>query len=139
MTQQPDTTPVSNEILRLLIREAVEREVAGQIASFRQQQQINEGSIRQLNRDVVSLQQVSSNLDGIIRGNPSINLEGILDRMKKIDSKVGEVVIHLNQIDDKWSAIQYQIQGARKVLYVLGALASIPALQLLGKLVGITP
>lgn len=122
-----------------MIREAVEREVANQVASFRQQQQINEGSIRQLNRETVNLQRSVGDLDGIVRGNPSINLEGMLDRMKKIDNKVGEMVTRLDAIDDKWLAIQNQIRGARKVLYVLGALASVPALQILGRLFGITP
>lgn len=139
MTDVQQQASVPNEILRMMIREAVEREVANQIASFRQQQQINEGSIRQLNRDSINITRSLEELNGIVRGNPSINLEGLLDRMKKIDNKVGEMVGRLDQIDDRWSAIENQVRGARKVLYILGALASVPLLQLLGRVFGITP
>lgn len=141
MTDQ--TVPqIDNVMLRFMISEAVQREVATVVAPLRNTQQIIDGTLKQMNRDLAQYQLQATDLDELVRGNPKQNLIGLAEQIKqqngKIDNlnttltaqiaKVAET--HTNQINtviaeqtkakEGREAIKNQITGAK---YAFGALA----------------
>ena len=132
----------SSRALREFIESAVEREVSTQvtnvIAPLREQVQISRGQIKQLNKDFGGALARIDEVTNIIAGNPKLRIRGLQAELQEVNDKVSSL---LKERD----ALLEEIKGARKALYVVGLLASMPVLQQLGILgvvfraLGITP
>lgn len=117
MTDQPLTTGVDSNILRLLIREAVEREVSTMLAPLRTQIQVQEGMLKQFNRDVLVLQNQAGDLDELVRGNPKQNLIGLADQIKSQNSLLETLRSSLtNATVDMQRQVQASIVDIKKEL-----------------------
>ena len=120
MTEQnnPQLQPtIDNNILRLLIREAVEREVANVVAPLRTAQQVQDGMLRQFNRDVATLQNQCGDLDELVRGNPKQNLIGLADQIRAQNSILEGLQRTVNQsLIDVQRQVSSSVAEARKEL-----------------------
>lgn len=160
MTTEP-IQPVDNNILRLLIREAVERELANNLAPLRTQLQVQDGTLKQFNRDLIGMLGRVEDLDALVRGNPRQNLIGLAEQMKaqnsllaELRNQVSEAVervkeelageIHeIKQKQDDASrareALINQWRGAKLALIGLAGVTSLPYLEMIGKLLHLMP
>lgn len=141
MTQDPG--PIDNNILRLLIREAVERETANVVAPLRTGQQVLDGIIKQFNRDVTLLQTQFFDLDELVRGNPKQNLIGLAEQINAIRSELATEIKglreKLDEADKKRDALINQWRGARYALIALGIITGLPYLDRLGQILHLLP
>lgn len=116
MTEQNQTS-IDNNILRLLIREAVEREIATTLAPLRTQVQVQDGMLKQFNRDVTLVQSQFSDLDELVRGNPKQNLIGLAEQIKAQNGLIERMQTTLNQaIIDMQRNVQASVAEIRKEL-----------------------
>lgn len=159
---------IDHDVLRLLIREAVERQVAAELGPLRTQVQVQDGKLTQFNRDITSLMLQCGDLDELVRGNPKQNLIGLADQIKannallsSLEGKVqetvnlvkrevlAEVAKTASQLDDvkkkqddatkQREALINQARGARYAFYALAIVTGLPALDTIGKLFHILP
>lgn len=131
-----------SRVLREYISSAVEREVTQQvtnvIAPLRDQIQISRGQITQLNKDFGGAIARIDEVTNIIAGNPKLRLRGLQVEVQEMNDKLSAL---LKERDTLLS----EIKGARKALYIIGFLATMPILQQLGILgvifraLGVTP
>ena len=116
------------------VQGAVEREVSQQftnsIAPLREQGQIVRGQLTQMNKDMGGVQARIDEVTNIIAGNTKLRLRGLQAEVQEMNDKLSSL---LKERD----ALLEEINGARKALYVVGLLASMPVLQQLGILGGI--
>ena len=132
----------SSRALREFIESAVEREVSRQvinvIAPLREQGQIVRGQLTQMNKDMGGVQARIDEVTNIIAGNAKLRLRGLQVEVQEMNDKLSSLL-------KERAALLEEIKGARKALYVVGVLASMPVLQQLGILgaifraLGITP
>lgn len=159
---------VNTEFLRLMIREAVEREVAAAIGPLRTQVQVQDGKLTQFNRDITSLLIQCGDLDELVRGNPKQNLIGLADQIKSqnallssLEGKVQETVFLvkrevLTEVEKTNSALREvktkqddatkqrealinQARGARYAFYALVVVAGFPALKTIADVLHLFP
>jgi len=170
-TTPNDTTSaqiVNTEFLRLMIREAVERETSTVIATFRTQLQVQDGKLTQFNRDITSLMIQCGDLDELVRGNPKQNLIGLADQIKasnallsSLEGKVQQTIdvvkrevltevertrVSLNEVKGKQDdatrqreALINQARGARYAFYALVVVAGFPALKTISDILHLFP
>lgn len=171
-TDQPSNTTtiqtVDHDILRLLIREAVERQIAAELGPLRMQVQVQDGTLKQYNRDITQLMLQCGDLDELVRGNPKQNVIGLADQIKAnnallsslelkiqttsdmVEKKVlAEVAKTAQQLDDvkkkqdeatkTREALLNQARGARYAFYALAIVTGLPALDTIGKIFHILP
>lgn len=96
--------PIDNNILRLLIREAVEREVTNIVAPLRTAQQVQDGKLNQFNRDVTQALLQLGDLDELVRGNPKQNLIGLAEQIARQNVLITETDRKLTQAIDNISS-----------------------------------
>lgn len=104
---------VHNDYLRLLVREAVERDTVNLIAPIRTQQQINASSIRQLNQDYGRIDEAVKDLAAIVRGDDKLGIPGLMKTVADISTKL---TAYNNKLDD----LTIYIRVGFAVLVVLG-------------------
>lgn len=124
------------------VQGAVEREVSQQftnsIAPLREQVQITRGQITQLNKDFGGAIARIDEVTNIIAGNPKLRLRGLQVEVQEMNDKLSAL---LKERD----TLLFEIKGARKALYIIGFLATMPILQQLGilgvifRVLGVTP
>jgi len=100
------------------LRSAVTHEVRQQMTPF----------LLKLDRVVEDAKQ----LRWTVYGDAAIGADGMVSTMKDIQKKMGVLIDQNEARDNQW-------KGIRAALVVVGALSSVPALQALGKLIGIIP
>lgn len=104
---------INNDYLRLLVREAVERESVNLIAPIRTQQQVNAAGIRQLNQDYGRIDDAVKDLAAIVRGDDKLGIPGLMKTVSDISKKLSE---YNNKLDD----LTIYIRVGFAVLVVLG-------------------
>lgn len=131
MSDQTVQPMIDNAMLRFMIAEAVQREVATVVAPLRTTQQIIDGTLKQMNRDLAQYQLQAADLDELVRGNPKQNLIGLAEQVKQqnglieqlktsFTAQITEVKAILAEGTKSRDAIKNQITGAK---YAFGALA----------------
>ena len=158
MTDQT-TPPINNDILRLLIREAVEREITSVVAPLRTDVQVVQGMSRQLDKDMGVLDDRVSALDDLVRGNPKQHLVGLaeqIDQQSKLISRLNEVITDavegvekalradIKQLKDNQEiaaksreAMFNQWRGAKYALSVLALITGLASYETLARLFGV--
>lgn len=136
MTDQAQQ-PIDSNILRLLIREAVEREVANVVAPLRTAQQVQDGKITQFNKDVTQALLQLGDLDELVRGNPKQNLIGLAEQIKAQNTLINDVKTKLDKAEQTREALINQWRGAKYALGVLAFITGLPYLETIGKLLHI--
>lgn len=153
--------PIDNNILRLLIREAVEREVASVVAPLRTQQQVQDGMLKQFNRDVTLFTSKVDDLDELVRGNPKQNLIGLAEQIArqnvliqetdrkltgaienistKLGAKIDAIATKQDEAAKSRDALINQWRGAKYAIIGLGLITGLPYLDTIGKLLHIVP
>lgn len=162
MTEQTNAQqPIDNNILRLIIREAVEREVATNLAPLRTQQQVQDGMLKQFNRDVLLVQAQCGDLDELVRGNPKQNLVGLAEQIRTqngilntlqnqfttaVDAVKRELRADIQEIKNKQDeatkmreALINQWRGAKWAIIALGIITGLPYLDTIGKFLHLVP
>jgi hypothetical protein len=133
----------SNETLRFLINEAVQREVVNVIAPLRAQQQVNDGMIRQVDRDLAGLKSTLSEkvdeLDDLVRGNPKQNLTGLADQIKQTNALVASIREELAKAEKGREAVANQLQGAKYALSALALVTGLTGIDTLARLFKLIP
>lgn len=116
---------VNNDYLRLLVREAVEREMVNQIAPIRTQQQINAGSIRQLNQDYGTIKNQIEDLAAIVRGDEKLGIKGLMATVRDISAK-------LEEYNTKLTSLNVYIRVGFLILIALGLIDNETVTRFLG-------
>lgn len=156
MTITNDQQPIDNNILRLLIREAVEREIATTVAPLRTQLQVQDGMLKQFNKDVLLLQADTIDLNELVRGNPKQNLVGLAEQIKEQNNVLNrlqtgfnaaiadvkkELLVQVEQIKAKQDeatkqrdALINQWRGARYAITALAIITGLANYEVIAKL-----
>lgn len=132
-TQQPQ---ISNELLRFLISEAVQREVLNVVAPLRSQIQVLDGKQTQFNRDIGSYASTVEELNELVRGNPKQNLVGLADQIKQQNVLIADINTKLATAERDRSALRNQLQGAKYALSALAIVTGIGNFESIGRLLG---
>jgi len=138
-----DQLQPSNETLRFMISEAVQREVTNVIAPLRAQQQINDGMIRQVDRDLAGLKSTLTEkvdeLDELVRGNPKQNLIGLADQIKQQNTLIASIKDELADAKKGREAVANQLQGAKYALSALALVTGLTGIDTLARLFHLIP
>lgn len=140
----PDPEKVDNIVLRFTVKDAVERELSTALVPIRDQLQIIQGIVKQLNADVLAQKLRSEDIEAIVTGNTRLGLKGlvtvvnelqtsmeakisaleasIVARFSNIDDDFKKLNERFNAADDQRDAIIYQIKGARWAIAAVIAL-----------------
>lgn len=152
---------IDSNILRMMINDAVQRQIVNEIAPIRTQQQIQEGVWKQLNRDLQAANSLFRELDELVRGNPKQNLIGLAEQIhtqneqilltrrelsKAIDNvkaqlgvKIDAISVKQDDASTRREALINQARGARWALLALAVVTGLPYLETIGKLVHLLP
>ena len=131
----PDPEKVDNIVLRFTVKDAVERELSTALVPIRDQIQIMQGIVKQLNADILAQKLRSEDIEAIVTGNTRLGLKGlvtvvnelqtsmetkigaleasIVSRFRGIDDDFAKLNKRFNDADDQRDMIINQIKGAR--------------------------
>lgn len=115
-----DGASVQSDYLRLVIREAVEREVAAQVASIKQQQQINLGELRTINQTIGALTGRLDDINAIVRGDEALGIKGLIKTVDEIGVRLAEYSKQLDDQSDKLRDLGIYVRVGFAVLIALG-------------------
>jgi len=101
--------PIDTTLLRLMIEDAVKRQLVDEIAPVRTQLQIQEGIWKQFNRDLTVQNALFTDLDELVRGNPKQNLIGLADQIHEQNKQNTEARQHFS---DMIAQVKLELSGA---------------------------
>jgi hypothetical protein len=132
----------NNDMLRFLIREAVEREIVNRVGPLNSSIQIVSGKADQLNRDYGAVQRQIEELSNIVKGNPTLNLVGLAQQILETRKAISSLEVKLDVWQDRIEGYTNQIKGARWVLGALalvGVFSAFPQLVVVLRAIGLIP
>lgn len=101
-SDEPNDMLRDTGVLRLMIRDAVEREIINITAPLRQQLQITDGILKQLNRDYGALTRDLDELNSVVRGDPELGITGLMstvrsmnDQLKASEKKLNDLSVYI--------------------------------------------
>lgn len=114
VTQIPALQANGDAYLRLLVADAVAREASTSLAPLRTMIQVQEGIVKQLNRDYAVLASNFNDLEELVRGNPRQNLLGLADQLKQAQELIGALGTEVRQgINRVESAVTVKLEAAQ--------------------------
>lgn len=116
--QQSSSGVTQQQLLRYVVKDAVDREVGLQVAPLRSSIQIFDGQLKQFDKELGTITLGTNELRNIVFGNEALGITGFQRQIRDIGVKIDTLI-------DQRDAIVNQMKGIKVGLGVIGVLITL--------------
>lgn len=128
---QANVAFTQQQILRYVVKEAVDREVGIQVAPLNNHIQILQGQLKQFDKDVGALTYNLTELRNVVLGNEALGIRGVSRQINEVAAKVDTLIDQREAIDNQLKGIKSTVRWGLGALSILLLLLDISSVQLI--------